>query len=538
LSPLIPLAILFVGAGALTLSLLPHFRYTGLIAVGASALALVALVAMGLRLPAHAALSRWGPDSLFPVGLSLEVDAVTWLFGVGVSTVTLAALLTGITRPGGRRIMVRGAMLLLAFAGLAALFADNLITRIMAWAGLDLVYFLALVFLARGEGMEPQAVLNLGFNAAGTLLAVGAALMISRTSDTLSLRDAALTPQSTLLITLAAVFRLGLFPLHLGLPAEANIRQGLGTLLRLIPAAVALEVMARLAAFGFADAVRPWLTLFGAAAVLGGAAQLWNMEDPRLGLTYVVIAQSGLALLAGMWGGALAVRSLAEQSIVLLLGGALIYLSHGHDEQRPWGTAFAGIGALALAGAPLTMGFVGASGLYGGVIGAGNWPVLAVILIAQVVLAGGLLRLMFWPGQLAEDEPLMRAVYFAGLALPATFAILGGVLTGPFNPALGTPGLGPLGWSGAPSLAALILFAIAALGGFVLWRFEPMVRARAEVVGAALTSLFRLGWLYRLVWGAVRASGAVVFNLAAVLEGEGAVLWALVAALLVWLLFK
>ena len=51
--------------------------------------------------------------------------------------------------------------------------------------------------------------------------------------------------KSTLLITLAAVFRLGLFPLHLGLPAEVNIRQGLGTLLRLIPAAVVKAVAIR-----------------------------------------------------------------------------------------------------------------------------------------------------------------------------------------------------------------------------------------------------------------------------------------------------
>jgi len=106
--------------------------------------------------------------------------------------------------------------------------------------------------------------------------------LISRESSALSLREAALTTSSTLLITLAAVFRLGLFPLHLALPAEANIRQGLATVLRLIPAAVALEVMARLAAFGFVPATRLWLTIFALAAALVGAAQLLRIEDPRL----------------------------------------------------------------------------------------------------------------------------------------------------------------------------------------------------------------------------------------------------------------
>src|SRR5206468_7373411 len=97
------------------------------------------------------------------------------------------------------------------------------------------------------------------------------AVLISRTSATLSLRDAALTPQSTVLLTLAAVFRLGLFPLHLALPSDLNIRQGLGTLLRLIPAAVALETLSRIAVYGFPEAVRPWLVLFALAAAVVGA---------------------------------------------------------------------------------------------------------------------------------------------------------------------------------------------------------------------------------------------------------------------------
>jgi formate hydrogenlyase subunit 3/multisubunit Na+/H+ antiporter MnhD subunit len=559
LSPLIPLGLLLLGTGVLLFGLLPRFPYTGSIAIATVSAALLALLVMALRLPAGATLSPWAPDSLFKVGLMLEVDPLAWLFGVGVLVVALATLLTSLVRPGGRRVIVRGAMLLLTFAGLAALFADNLITRIISWAGLDLIYFLALILLAQSDGIEPQAVLNLAFNSVGTLLAVGAALMISRTSATLSLRDAALTPPSTVLITLAAVFRLGLFPLHLGLPAEANIRQGLGTLLRLIPAAVALEVMARLTVFGIAEPVRLWLTFFGAAAALVGAAQLWNVDDPRLGLTYVVIAQSGLALLAGLWGGAGATAALTAQSFGLLLGGALIFLSNGYDHERPWASLWAALGALALIGAPLTAGFLGASGLYSGLIGARNWPVLAAVIIAQIILAAGLLRAVFWPSQPVdprasaiappvvdetsrerggEGEPLRRAAYFGGLSLSAVFLILAGVLAGSFSAALRAPDVSLLGWAGRPSLTALGVVLFTAAGGLILWRFESVIRARADVAGAALTPLFRLDWLYRLVWSVIRLLGALIFNLAAVLEGEGAILWTLVGALLVWLLFK
>jgi hypothetical protein len=149
-----------------------------------------------------------------------------------------------------------------------------------------------------------------------------------------------------------------------------------------------------------------------------------------------------------------------------------------------------------------------------------------------------LLRAVFWPGQPVEGEPLRQAVYFGGLALLAAVAVLAGVFTGWFNPVLGAPRLGLPGWTGMPSLVAAVVVVLTALGGVVLWRFETAVRARAGVVAAALTSLFRLDWLYRLVWGVIHLAGTLILNLAAVLEGEGAVLWALVGALLAWLLFK
>ncbi len=566
MSPLVPLIVLLLGVVVLAISwFVPRLQQPGLIAIVTASAALGALLLMTPSLPASATLSAWGPESLLPLGLMLEVDPLAWLFGVGVLVVTLAALLTGMARPGGRRILVRGAMLLLAFAGLAAIFADNLLTRAMAWTGLDLVYFVVLIFLARGEGIEPQAVLNLSLSSAGTLLAVGAALLISRTSPALSLRDAALTSQSTLLITLAAIFRLGLFPLHLGLPTEANIRQGLGTLLGLIPAVVALEMMARLATFGFAEPVRPWLTVFGVGAAIVGAAQLWNASDPRprasirrpeesagarQGITYVVIAQSGLALLAGLGGGVVA---LAAQALALLSGGALLFLANGHDEQRPWLTALPALGAAAMLGAPLTVGFSGMQGI----VSASGGLVLIGVVLAHSLMVAGLLRAVFWPGTSLEGPPSARApalssgaerpkeargraAYLVGLALPAALVLVVGMATAARSTGtfLGAPSTALFGLSGARSLMTLIVLALTLGTGLALWRFEARlrIRTRSDVVGGWLLSVIRLDWLYRWVWNGFRALGSIILTLAEVLEGEGALLWTLVAALLIWLL--
>ena len=541
LSPLTPIVILAAGTLGLLLGLLPRFRYTGLIGVAAAAGALAALLLMALNLPARAMLSGWQPLALFGYGLSLEVDGLSWLFGLGLLVVTLATLLTGLMRAGGRRVGTRVAVLLLTAASLISIFSENLLTRILAWVLLDLVYFLALIFLAEGDGLEPQAVLNLAFTSAGTLLAVGAAVFISRTSDSLSLRDAALTSQTTLLITLAAVFRLGLFPLHLGMPTEMNIRQGLGTLLRLAPGAVALETLSRLAAVGFPDSLRPWLTILCVGAAVVGAIQLWNVDDPRHGLAYVVIAQSGIALLAGLWGGPAAAFGLTATALALLLGAALVYLSNGYDPQRPWPTALPAIGALAMIGAPLTIGFLGVGQLYGGLASSGGlaWLVLLALLLSQVVLAAGLLYTVLGGGQPVAGEPLAVAAYYGGLSLPGILLIIVALLPTVAPEALQITGFSLFGLRAGQSLLGLVCVALTAGGGFALWRFEDAVRDRGGSLPALLAMpLTRLHWLYRLMWGIIRGAGSAISNVARVLEGEGALLWTLVAGLLVWMLIR
>lgn len=541
MSPLTPLQILLLGTAGVLLGLLPRFRYTGLVAVAACSGALAALLLMALSLPAQATLSDWAPASLFAVPLALQADPLGWLYALSVLVVTLASLITGLARPGGRRVGTRAIMLLLALSSVICIFADNLLTRALAWALLDLLYFVALVTLAEGEQVGRQAVLNWAVNSIGTLLAVGAAMLISRTSASLSLRDAALTPQSTLLITLAAVFRLGLFPAHLGLPTEVHVRQGLGTLLRLIPAAVALETISRLSVFGFADGIRPWLTFFSAAAALVGAVQLWSAANPRQGIAYIVIAQTGVAMLAGLWGGAQAVLALTATALSLVLGAALVFLAHGHDEAQLWPTVLPLIGAAAMVGAPLTAGFIGLGHLYGSLAAAGGWVwlVLGVVLFAQSILTAGLLNTVFWTDQPLEAEPVIIATYYGGLSAPAILLVLIALAAPVMATALAVPALGVFGLAGARSVSALVFVAATVGAGAAMWRYDTWLRDRLGLfLGLSLASFVRLEWLYRWAWGAVRGVAAMVDHLAGVLEGQGALLWTLVAGVLVWLLWK
>jgi hypothetical protein len=282
--------------------------------------------------------------------------------------------------------------------------------------------------------------------------------------------------------------------------------------------------------------LRPWLTGFGVIAVLLGSAQLWNSDDPRQGLTFVVIAHSGVALLVGLWGGAQAVLGVALQALALLSGGGLLFLGNGWDSQRPWFTGLPGLGVAVLVGLPLTTGFLGWNLVLGAWVTSGQWPLwlgALGLLLAVVFLSGGLLRAAAWPGDPVEGGRIGEAGLISGLTLLGGGALAAGVFAAPIAGLLSAPAPGLV--DSGPGLA-ITLAGVA--GGLGLWRLEYTARGRTEAVAEVAMSVLRLAWLYRLVWNAIRLVDRLIFWIAGVLEGEGALLWALAIVLAVLLLFR
>ncbi len=540
MTPLLPILLLLLGAAVTAAgAFLPRAMrgLPGAAPVLATLLALGSMLLVGLRLPAQVTVSAWSPQSLFSAGINLMADRITWLFSLAVLAAAVAVFLTGLSRAGGPRVGPRTATLIVTAAALAAIQAENLIALAITWAVLDLVTFITLILLAQGEDLETQAVLGLGFNAAAALLAVAAALDTLHSGQTSFLVSASpLTGRGVILLVLAAVFRLGVFPFHLGLPMEANIRQGIGTLLRLAPAAVALNLLTHIAAFTPDTPLKFWLSLAAAVGLLVGAALWWDAADPRQGISFAVLAHSSLAVLAALWGGASAAAGVFAFGLALVLGGAVIFLHNGYNEtDRGW-VAASLLGALTLAGLPLTVGYVAVSALYSGLAASGAWALLAVCIVGQLLICASYIRLAFWPGDaLPKGEPVIGLSYLFGLTLPLALALLAG---------LGAAFAGTLGGLPAPTLFSLdavlpgVVVAVTVLGGFGLWQFEDRVRARAASVWNAATSVARLDWLYVVFWEVYRFIGRTLRTAAGIVEGEGGVLWTIVAALLVWLLFR
>ena len=538
---MVPILVLLAGSVALLAGLQPRFRFVGLVGVVAAAFAVLALLLLGAQpLPAENIVSSWGPADLFAGPLMFRIDASGWLMSLAVGVATLTIFLTGFARAGGRRLAPRATTLLITAAALAAIFAADLVTLAVAWGLLDLLYFVALVALSEGD--ERQAVLSLGFNATSTLLVVAAAIHATSTGAGLVFGQASFGPRATLLLALAAVFRLGLFPLHLSLPIEANLRQGLGTVLRLAPAAVAIVLLARVISAEGTLPLRPWLTVAGIAGLWMGASQWWVATEPWQGLPFAVVSQSSVALLTGLWGGPLAAAGLVAHGLALVLGGAVLFLYQGADERAPWHAVLPGLAGAAVVGVPFLTGFTGQWVLFTGLISAGNYLVLALTVLGQALLAAGVLRQCFWPALEAlpsgPETQVARGAYVGGLALPLVFLLVAGISPHGLGEFIGVPEMPdylqliePIG------ILALGLILVAATGGLALWRFEPELRGSTDALWSTLTAMTRMNWLYNAVWQVYRGVSAVLQTAAEILDGGGAVLWAVLLALVIWLTY-
>ncbi|HLB45758.1 MAG TPA: hypothetical protein VJL59_01910 [Anaerolineales bacterium] len=540
MNPSIPIILLLLGAAAMVIGFaLPRSRsgLVGLVPVAAVLLAVLSALILGLQPTAQVTVSAWQPESLFAAGLTLMSDRMSWLFALATLMTASAVFLTGLSRPGGPRLGPRTASLLITAAALAAVQAENLITLAITWAVLDMVYFLSLLLHAGGEDIEKQAVLSLAFNSAATFSVIAAALETLHNGQTIFLvGQSPLTDRAVLLLLLAVVFRLGVFPFHLGLPAEANVRQGLGTLLRLAPAAVALDLFVHILAVSPELPLKPWLSAAASIGLLVGALQWWDSADPRQGISFVTLAHSSLALLAALWGGAAGGAGVLAIGLALVLGGAALFLNNGFNEtERGW-VAPSVIGGLTLVGFPLTVGYFGAVVLYSGFVASGAWLLFTICIVGQILLTASYIRLALWLGEpLPKGEPAVGVAYLFGLAAPLLFAVIGGLAVAAIASAAGAQ---PVNLFSTQSLPALGAVAMAMLGGAGLWRFESVFRGRAVSAWAVASSAARLDWLYITFWDFYRFVGRILRTAAAIVEGEGGVLWTIVAALLVWLLFR
>jgi len=526
----IPVIVLL--AGALALSLLNRatdHQNRASLALLTIGFACLGLILLSRALPTGATISRWHP--LFGTDLAYHADGLGFLFAALMALVGLAVLTPGLGHSECAKGLSYPALLTLLAAGISFAFSANLITLCLSWVIFDLAFLWNFIGL-RMVRKVPH-ILNLSWLACLSLL--GGALL--RGDNSLSF----LSASALGLVLLAALVRVGLYPLHLWMPIGVEASLPARSLLHFVPASAGLYLLTRLSAWAGAGVhyYGQALSIAGGLAFLVGALLAWIETDLNDRLSFVMIGQVGCITTS------LAVveprTTIILSSLNLILCLSLLFLSQ--DEAQPggiWARAALALAVASLTGVPLTLGFVARWHFYHSILTDSHWALLALALLAETLLFAALLRM--WSAISASASPLEgvhERLSLVGAALLAVPILVLGLHPPLLSSFMDWISLSPLlGLLRSTTVAQWATLFLPLLGGYLLQRHRQRVFDPLESFWLKLTIVLRLEWLYGLL-GRIAAGAAGALRMAGnIIEGGGYLGWIGILGLLVYLLLR
>lgn len=524
------LAILGAGAALLpVVAAIPRLRAYGRFVVPAAAgLSLLGVLATTLE-PARAVLlSLWRPSAFFGSHPILETDPAVWPLALAITAATTSASLVQLSRRTRPRFLLMFSILGLTAAALGSLWSANLLTLLIFWGAFDLAWMLGLLAVR----MSPRRIaLAIGTILLSTFLLWAGAALVRAGNGSLSWHLMVPSGLALYMFVAAAVLRLGLYPIHLTLPVGISGSAPIAAPLFLAPV-LGWALLLRLIGDGSVVLAQiDWLLWIGMLALLFGGLLAWTRSVTHEVLPWTLMASAGTLVWSILGAGEEGTWVLAGGSLAWILGATLVYLGRGLNPRARLWTIPPLMGALSLLGTPGTPGGLFTAFAAADAVRPPLYPHLLFFFIGQGLLMAGLLRRTLRPAVWGiRNAPLRLAARMAGLLLPALILLAGGLHPPLLLGALGAPSL-PALLARAPVTAWLAWLLAVAAGGLLLW-FERRFRERIRTTLGLLFDLFSLDWVLYLFLGGLRRATTLLREVAELVEGAGAVLWALAIFLL------
>lgn len=517
---LFPVGLLLLASSAIAILDLtrPKYGTSWLIASATCIVAWLTVFFSRLRLPTSLDVLSWNiPDLNLTGHLALLLDYDSWPYALALVTITLAVVLTDAARTrydGTPRAWA--AALVITALGLLAIQSGTTLTMMMAWVLVDLLELIHLLHMQENPQFTQRIIISYGVRTASILLLfIGTMQGWAATGDF----DLSQIPTNAgFILLLAAGLRLGVFPLNMPILREPGLRRGVGNIIRLTPVAASLSLLARLPVDLRTPELERWVPLIMGLLALAGlyAATRWlTAADEVQGRPYWIVAWASLATASVLNG---VPQASVAWGIALILPGSLLFLYHPRIQRVNFLQFF---GLIGLLGLPYTPAASGWAGLVSG--GFSIWTVFFIFIHGLMVL-GYLDRVLQPGGEAGALESWARIVFPLGLILIIQAIIALGLIGWPGAFTAGT-------WWLALLSNALILTAVIMIRRFGLSPpyFElpasSGLRKVADWIFPRIEPIFRLEWIYRLVWGIYDLAGKILQFFASVLEGEGGVLW-------------
>lgn len=494
------LTVLVLGVLWLTV---PESPNLWLIAAGGALLAWISVFPWLANLPIHLEFTIWQPALLFKQSPAFIADGISWAYAVSISALCLAIIATSVVRANFPSPGAWMGSLILAALGILAVTADNPVTLVLIWAGIDLAELAIQLRFVEDPKLSERVVIAFASRVGGTILVLWASMVSAADNQVLDFQTG--SPQAGLYLMIASALRLGVLPLHLPYPSESAIRRGFGTGLRMISAASSLVLLARIPAGTIQSPFTPYLTLLIAMAAIYSGWIWLRSSDELSGRPYWLIGIGSLAVASALRSNPVGA---AAWGCALVLSGGALFLS---SEPNKWMIRSLWIAVFGFSALPLSLTATGWNSNGGSFLLAGL-PFLA----AQALLLAGLIRHIQKSGGSRvgyEDQPIWaRNIYPFGIAVPLITTI----------------GLGVFGWEGSLQPGNLIAAVPVSLLTFGLVWATPRLRllnpVRAHWVGPP-ESWFDRG--YRSLWDSYRLLGRVSNVVTNILEGESGIMWTL-----------
>lgn len=534
---------LILSLGALALLILPVHASPWLRRLLATFTALLALL-LTWRLWPQIGVSSvgwpWQPPIVSGRYIGWVVDGWSWLASLLLLIETTVALLLE-EAEGRHRRAVYSATLFLAATCLGFVFAATLLTLLFLWFLMDL----ALALRAQPASHPGAFVRAWGIGSFGIWFLLAALLAAGPSaSQPISLMEPIPSLSRTLLI-LAALLRIGIYPMHLWRDPTAADEPGPFVALFLLVPTSGLWLLGHAVSLGDGRGWSPtilWATL-GVLALLGSALAAWAEGNEARSRGWILVNRASLVFLIVAFHRPPAQVGVAWALVNLALGGAA--LAVGHAAGEGWGWRFPiVVGAAALWGLPLTTGFPMRLSLARLAPPHGNWPLWLVLLLAETLLAAALWRNLAVQQRAVptlHTATLARLLFAALLTTPAIIAL------GTLPPLLGRIiGLSSVSTDLAPLLTILkettlplwIHLTVPLLLGLLLAVWRKAIFTGLRGWQTAIIAIAGLEWLYR---GTRRSAAWLTAGLrggSTLFEGEGYLGWLLVIGLVIWALLS
>lgn len=491
----------------------------------------------------------WIPS--LAIDLSFYIDGLSLTFALTISGIGALVVLYAGAYLKGHAHLGRFMAFLLAFMGamLGLVMADSMLALFMFWELTSVTSFLLIGFdhtrqAARRGAIQALVITNIG----GMALLVAALLLhghngqweMSALGE--DFRGTALYVPVLVAILIAAFTKSAQVPFHFWLPNAMEAPTPVSAFLHsatMVQAGVYL--LARATPWlGGTDAWATTLLCFGGATLLWGALGALRQTDLKQMLAQTTIASLGLSVVLIGIGSSAAAAALVLYFVahaiykagLFMVVGAIDHETGSRDftvlgglaDKMPVTFIGAALGALAMIGLPLTLGYFAKEEMYLGLL-AWQWPhlaVLVVLVVGNAMLAGIAMLIMVKPF-LGPLLPTPKSVHEAPIAMLAGPILLGaaGIVASAMTDWLGHTVLEPgasamLGQPVAshltlkidPSSLLLWLSILTWLLGFVVYRNATTIRTLLRRFEAGIS--WNADTVFDAVmFGLIRFSGAV-----------------------------